>query len=397
MQFANRLTHLGTESAFAVSHQASEWRARGNEVFPFHLGDLNISTPDNIVTAMNKAIKEGKTGYSPPPGIPELRAVLADDVGKRRGVSFDTDNVVIQPGGKPVIGKFLLALMNPGDEVMYPTPGFPIYESQIEFHGGVAVPYVYREAGDGFIIDLDEIESKITSKTRLFIYNNYQNPTGAESSEEEMKALAEIAIKYNLWVLSDEAYFEIRYRGKSRSIVSFPGMEERTVILYTFSKKYAMTGWRMGAAIGPKKVARIFSELNVNDESCTNHFIQYAMIEALTGSQKGPVEILSLLRKRRDATALMIKRIDGIHLSVPDTTFYLFPNITNVVKRKNFKNISDFQSDVLKKTGVAFCTRNHFGRPLPGETEYYIRVAYSGINREDIKKGLSRFRDYCEN
>jgi len=397
MQLASRLVYLGTESAFEVSHQANEWQALGNQVFPFHLGDLNLPTPENIVSAMNKAIRDGKTGYCPPPGISELRALLADDVGKRRGVSYFPDNVVIQPGGKPVIGKFILALMNPGDEVLYPTPGYPIYESLIEFHGGKAVPYIYKEAKESFVIDLDEIESKITPRTRLFIYNNFQNPTGAESSKEEMEALAEMAIKYNLWVLSDEAYYEIRYGGESRSIVSFPGMKERTVILYTFSKKYAMTGWRIGAAIGPQKVAKIFGELNVNAESCTNHFVQWAMIEALSGSQEGPNQIISIFKKRRDTTAELLQSIQGVELLVPNTTFYLFPNITEVMKRKNVNDVSEFQTEVLQETGVAFCTRNHFGRPLPGETDYYARFAYSGINRENTRKGLKRLKEYCEN
>lgn len=397
MQFANRIKNLGTESAFEVSHQAAMWHAEGNEIFPFHLGDLNIPTPRNIVDAMNEAIKNGKTGYCPPAGIPELRAVLADDVGRRRGVSYSSDNVVIQPGGKPVIGKFILALTNPGDEVLYPTPGYPIYESQIEFHGGIAVPYIYKEIDGCFLLDLDEVKSKITRRTRFFIYNNHQNPTGAESTQEEMEALAEIALEHNLWILADEAYYEIRYGGVSRSIVSIPGMLERTVILYTFSKKFAMTGWRIGAAIGPQKVAETISELNVNDESCTNHFIQWAMIEALTGPQEGPRRIISILKERRDTATTLLQNIEGVNLSVPNTTFYLYPNITEVVKQKNFDNIAEFQTEALKKTGVAFCTRNHFGRPIPGETDYYIRFAYSGIDTQDIRKGLSRLKDFFDN
>ena len=396
MQFADRLKRLGTESAFEVSGQASEWEARGNEVFPFHLGDINIPMPQNIVDAMNRAIKDGKTGYCPPAGIPRLRAVLADDAGRRRGIVYQPENVSIQPGGKPVICKFILTLMNPGDEVLYPNPGYPIYESQIEFHGGVAVPYSYAPSGGIFKLDLDRISSKISPRTKLLVYNNCHNPTGAESSVEEMEGLAAMVLEHGLWVLSDEAYCDIRYTGGLRSIAAIPGMQERTVILYTFSKKYAMTGGRVGAAIGPGPVIKIISELNVNHESCTNHFMQWAMIEALMGPQEESRKIVSILKGRRDAACAMLKDIDGVTLSIPDTTFYLFPDVTAVPKRKGFRNVTDFQKASLENTGVAFCTRNHFGRPGPDETDIYVRFAYSGITKDRIQEGLSRLRAYFE-
>lgn len=396
MRLADRLERLGTESAFEVSRQAAQWEAQGNRVYPFHLGDINLATPQGIVDAMNKAIRNGKTGYCPPAGIPQLRAVLADDIGRRRGVEYESDNVAIQPGGKPVISKFILALMNRGDEVLYPTPGYPIYESQIEFHGGVAVPYAYREEGEKFTVDIDEIRSRITPRTRLLVYNNYQNPTGAESRQEEMEALAEIALKHDLWILADEAYYEIRYSGSPRSIVSLPGMRERTVILYAFSKKFAMTGWRIGAAVGPREVVNVISQLNVNDESCTNHFIQWAVIEALTGSQEGPRGIISILKERRDTAVAKLQSIEGITISVPNSTFYLYPNVTKIVTRKGFDTIDGFQREVLRETGVAFCTRNHFGRPQPDETDFYVRFAYSGIDSRDISQGLAVFKEYAE-
>ena len=246
MALATRLERLGTETAFAVSQAAAEWGAKGNHIFPFHLGDLNIATSRNIVDAMNRAIVDGKTGYCPAAGIPQLREALANDVGARRGLNFSPANVVVQPGGKPVITKFIQAVMNPGDEVLYPNPGYPIYESQIEYFGGVAKSYRYLPSSTGFNIDIDQIKASITPKTTAIIYNDLQNPIGAESTDAEREAIAELAIKHNLWVLSDEAYFEMRYSGTSKSIASLPGMLERTVILYTFSKKFAMTGWRLG-------------------------------------------------------------------------------------------------------------------------------------------------------
>ena len=202
----------------------------------------------------------------------------------------------MQPGGKPVIEKFLLTLMDPGDEVLYPSPGFPIYESQIEFLGGVAKPYGFVPGEKNFLLDFDAIEAAITPRTRLLIFNNLHNPTGAESPDEEIAALAELALRHDLYVLSDEAYWDVRYSGQSRSIASLPGMPERTVILYTFSKKFAMTGWRLGGAIGPEDLIAHIATLNVNQESCTTHFIQWAGVEALTGDQSGAEEILRVLR-----------------------------------------------------------------------------------------------------
>ena len=236
MKIATRINRLGTETAFAVSAQARKWAAKGNKVYPFHLGDINLSTPLNIVEAANKYIVDGKNGYCPAEGILPLREVLADDVGIKRGVHFGPENVSVQPGGKPTIGKFIQAVMNPGDEVLYPNPGYPIYESQIEYHGGIAVSYRYDETDTGFAIDIEKLKTSVTDKTTALIYNNYNNPISAESSREEMEALAQIAIKYDLWVLSDDAYYEMLYDTKPQSIVNIPGMQERTVILYTFSK-----------------------------------------------------------------------------------------------------------------------------------------------------------------
>ena len=396
MELAHRLQRLGTETAFAVSSQARAWAEQGHTVYPFHLGDINLPTPSNIVEAAFRAIRDGKTGYCPAEGILPLREVLAADVGERRGVTYTPQQVSIQPGGKPVIWKFLATVMNPGDEVLYPNPGYPIYESQIEFQGGVAVPYHYIETETGFAIDLEHLKDSLSDRTRILIYNNYQNPLSAESSPEEMEALAQLAQERDLWVLSDEAYFEIRYGGHARSIVALPGMLERTVILYTFSKKFAMTGWRLGAAIGPENVIAAVSRLNVNDESCTNHFIQWAMIEALTGDQSGPQQILETLRQRRDAAVDSLNAIDGLHLARPNSTFYLFPNVTKIMERKGFQTVAELQEATLHETGVSFCTRDHFGRPDPQESEFFIRLAYSGIDVDQIKTGLAKLKAYFE-
>ena len=396
LALSQNLDRLGTETAFAVSEEAARYAAGGREVYPFHLGDINVPTPANIVEAANRAIRDGKTGYCPSAGIPALREALAEDVGTRRGISYQPDEVSIQPGGKPVIGKFIAAIMNPGDEVLYPNPGYPIYESQIEYQGGKAVPYPYVKTDAGFDIDLGAIGQAVGPQTKALIINNYQNPTGAECSAEELQALAEIALEHDLWVLSDEAYFEIRYEGAARSIASLPGMKERTVILYTFSKKYAMTGWRLGAAIGPKPIIDVFNKLNVNMESCSNHFIQWAMVEGLRGSQEGPIRILSILKERRDAAVAGLNTIQGIQIAPPRTTFYLFPEVTEILKRKGLTDVEALRSGALQETGVSFCTRVHFGRPMPGEESAFVRLAYSGIDRNRITAGLSRLKEYFE-
>ncbi len=388
MALATRLDNLGTETAFAVSLAAAEWGAKGNRIFPFHLGDINLPTSQNIVDAMNKAIADGKTGYCPGAGIPQLREALAANVGGDRGLSFDASNVVVQPGGKPVITKFIQTIMNPGDEVLYPNPGYPIYESQIEYFGGIAKPYRYIATGTGFSIDLDQIKSLITPRTKAIVYNDLQNPNGAESTDAEREAIAEIAIANNLYVLSDEAYFEMRYEGKSKSIASLPGMAERTVILYTFSKKFAMTGWRLGAAIAPKEIADVISKLNTNDESCTTHFVQYGGVEAVTGDQSGVPVMLNTLKQRRDTALELLRQMPGVKVHTPEAGFYLFPDVTEAMANKGITDLGDFAQQALHATGVSFCTRRHFGRPQEGENEQYIRLAFSGIDNSDISDGL---------
>ena len=396
MKFANRIDRLGTETAFAVSSEAAAWAARGHKVYPFHLGDMNIPTPVNVMEAAVRAMKDGKTGYCPNAGIPQLREILAADVGASRGVHYSLENVAIQPGGKPTIGKFFLALMNPGDEVLYPSPGYPIYESQIDFLGGVPKPYRYLEGERTFTIDLEMLKRQITSRTRILVLNDLQNPTGAECSTAEREALAEIVLKHDLYVLCDEAYFDIRYEGRSVSFVSLPGMAKRSVILYTFSKKFAMTGWRLGAAIGPKPVIEVISKLNVNDESCSNHFIQYGAIEGLTGDPSGPQEILRILKERRDLAVELLNSIPGVHCLRPNATFYLYPNITGLMQRKGYSDYESFRRSLLQATGVSVCARIHFGRMLPGETEFYIRLAYSGIDVSEIRAGLAEFKAFAE-
>ena len=397
MALAARLDKLGTETAFSVSLAAAEWGAKGNRIFPFHLGDLDLATPANVVAAMDRAIADGKTGYCPAAGIAPLREALASDIGGRRGLTYSPSQVVVQPGGKPVITKFIQAVMNPGEEVLYPNPGYPIYESQIEYFGGVAKSYRYLPSPTGFSIDLDQIRSLITPATKAIIYNDLQNPIGSESTDAEREAIAQIAIEHDLYVLSDEAYFEMRYSGTSKSIASLPGMQERTVILYTFSKKFAMTGWRLGAAVGPQDIADTIAKLNTNDESCTTHFVQYAGVEGIVGDQTEARAMLDVLVDRRDTAVAAIADIPGMSVTAPEATFYLFPDVTEAIARVGATDVADFAEKALHNTGVSFCTRRHFGRPQPGEERDYIRFAYSGISSDDIGEGLGLLRQWIAN
>ncbi len=394
--FAKRMSLLGTETAFAVGAEAAELASKGVKVYPFHLGDLDFQTPEHIRKAAFRALEEGKTGYCPNAGISPLREALARDVGCARGLSLNFENVSVQPGGKPVIGKFVMAFMDPGDEVLYPNPGYPIYESMICFHGGVAKPYEFLETESGFALDFESMERQITPATKLLIYNNYHNPTSAASDEAEMENLAKFCVEHDLVVLSDEAYFDILYEGEGKSIASLPGMFERTLILYTFSKKFAMTGWRLGAAIGPKNMVEKISQFNVNDESCTTQFVQWAGVAALEGPLDEYRKMMKILKERRDAAVDLLNSMKGVHVSRPESTFYLYPNVTEAMSRLGVETVEEFREKVLEETGVSFTTRNHFGSPLEGETQSYIRLAYSGIGVDDIREGLSRMKDLLD-
>ncbi|PHR24486.1 MAG: aspartate aminotransferase [Desulfotalea sp.] len=396
MKLANRVEKLGVETAFLVAGQAAAHAAKGHKVYPFHLGDMNLRTPANIIEAAYRAMRDGKNGYTPNAGIPQLREALAAEFNTTRKTNYGPENVAVQPGGKPVISKFLLALMNPGDEVLYPNPGFPIYESQIRFHGGVAVPYPIIPGEKNFSFDLDAMEAAITDRTKLLIVNDLHNPTSAECSAEDRRRIAEIAVKYDLKVLLDEAYFDVRYSGESVSLIMEPGMLERSVILHTFSKKYAMTGWRVGAAIGPKSVIDVIVKLNVNDESCTCHSNQFAACEALLGDQSGGRDIMAILQARRDLAVDALNSIEGVSCYRPNATFYLYPDVTKAMANTGYTEYQPFLDAVLKDTGVSLCARTHFGTLLPGENKKYLRLAYSGIDGEMIEEGLLRLKMFLE-
>ena len=396
-----RISRLGTETAFTVSGDAAAWAAQGHRVYPFHLGDMNIRTPLNIIRSAYSAMIDGRTFYTPAGGVPQLRKALAESLGAERGVDYHAANVSVQPGGKPCIGKFLMAVMENGDGVLYPNPGYPIYESQVDFLGGRGQPYTYTLDEGRFRIDRDSVQRAVDDTTRVLIVNAQHNPTGADASREELEWLADLARDRDLWVLSDDPYIDIRYAGNSHSIVEFDGMAERTVIGYTFSKKYAMTGWRLGAAVGPEPVVEIITKINTNDESCTNQFVQLAGVEALQGDQSGSAHIVNTLQGRRDRIVDLLNGIDGVTVPDSDATFYLFPDVTEVYRRLGYRIGDDddtqtFRITTMHETGVSFCARTHFGRSLPGEERVYVRFAYSGIDEKDAEEGLRALKRYWE-
>lgn len=393
---SERMNRLGTENAFQVALRAMKHQEEGNIVYPFHLGDLNFKTPEPVTEAMFKAVRDGKTGYCPAAGILPLRQALADEINATRHTAYTAQNVLVQTGGKPVIAKFLLAFMNEGDEVLFPNPGFPIYESFIEFLGGSAKPYGFLETERGYGIDLDALEKSVTPKTTCIIINDFQNPTGSEASKEEREKLAEIILKYNLTALIDEAYFDIRYEGKSHSMLEIEEIRDRCVLLYTFSKKFAMTGWRVGAMIAPDKYIPQLSKLNVNIESCTPHFTQYGALEALKLPENENRKIIDELRIRRDLAVKLLNGVDGVRCPSPNCAFYLYPNVTKLMEKKGFAGkYADFAEDVLVKTGVSFCTREHFGKKFPNETEYFVRLAFSGVNTDQITRACRALQEYA--
>jgi len=398
MQLARQLERLGTETAFAVSDMAAAWAAQGNRVFAFHLGDIKLPTPRPIVEAAARAMGGNYSGYCPGAGVPLLRQMLARVLGAERGIDYAAENISVQPGGKPVIGKFLATVMNPGDEVLYPVPGFPIYRSQIAYQGGVAVPYHYRASDSGFALDLDELHRAVTSKTRALIYNNHHNPTGASATAEEIAAVAELAVKHDLWVLSDEAYSRIRFDGSPhQSIAQLPGMRERTVILFTCSKQFAMTGWRLGAAVGDEKIIAAISRFNTNLESCTTHFMQQAVGEVLrdAGDDLSPLiaPLLTELKRRRDALTDALNGIEGIGVAAPPSAFYIYADAANILRRKNLPDADALMRASLHETGLSFCTGEHFGE---GADTRHIRFAFSGLSLDDIRHSMAVWKRWVE-
>lgn len=400
---ANRLTRLGTETAYAVALEAGKIKASGMTVYPFHIGDLNFKTPDCVIESCKRALDEGFTGYCPAAGIPALREAMANHYNDTFGLTYGPQNVSVQSGGKPGIGKFLMVLCNEGDEVLYPAPGYPIYESMATFLNTKAVPYVYRETSKGkFSLDMKDLRAKITPRTKAIFVNNFQNPMGVAHTKDELRQIAKLCVDYDLFVFSDDPYYQILFSDFEKEdfvhIASMPGMKERTVCGYTFSKSFSMTGWRLGAVVGPKWLIDQVTKINTNDEACTTHFVQVAGVTALThpDARKFTEDMVADLEERRDVLADEINSVPGFHAIKPKATFYMMVNVTDAMRAMDITDIESFRSRVLADTGVSFCTRAHFGSPLPGEQEQYVRFAFSGVTIKNIHDVGQVLRPYME-
>ncbi|WP_324668317.1 pyridoxal phosphate-dependent aminotransferase [Geochorda subterranea] len=391
---ATRMDAVGTETAFEVLAQVKRLGATGRKVYNFAIGEPDFDTPDSIKQAGIAAIRENHTHYSPSAGIAPLREAIARHAGRLRGLSLSPDEVVVTPGAKPIIYYTLLACVDPGDEVIYPNPGFPIYESAIRLAGAVPVPVYLREER-GFAFDPAELAERITDRTRLVILNSPHNPTGGVLGADVLSEVARLAIEHDLWVLSDEIYSRIVFDRPFSSIASLPGMRERTVILDGFSKTYAMTGWRLGYGIMPVPIAEAVARLVTNVESCTATFTQMAGVAALEGSQEPVREMVAEFAARRDLVVGLLNEVPGVRVGVPAGAFYVFPNVTEACRRVGAPDARTFASRLLEEAGVAVLARTAFGTPAPDEDQQFVRLSYAA-SREQLREGILRMRRWVE-
>jgi aspartate aminotransferase len=379
MKLATRMSRLGTETAFEVLLKARALEAQGREIIHLEIGEPDFDTPSNIVEAAIEALREGQTHYTPSAGIPQLREAIAQEISTTRGIKVNPDQVVVTPGGKPIMFFTILALCEEGDEVIYPNPGFPIYDSMINFVGATPVPVPLSMEKD-FRFDIEEFKSLVSPKTKMIILNSPHNPTGGVLTRGDLQAIAEAAIENDVVVLSDEIYSRMVYEGEFASITQFPGMEERTIILDGFSKTYAMTGWRLGYGVMPQWLAAQVATLMVNSNSCTAAFSQWAAVEALQGPQDEPRKMIEAFRQRRDVIVDGLNQIPGFRCLRPKGAFYVFPNIEGT--GKSSQEMEDF---LLYEAGVATLAGTSFGEYGEG----FLRFSYAN-SVKNIKKALSR-------
>lgn len=390
MRLADKMYSLGTETAFEVLAEVEKLKREGKNIVSFALGEPDFDTPENIKQAAISAIDDNYTHYNPSAGLMDARKIMADYIGKTRNIPVKSEEVVITPGAKPIIFFGLMATINPGDEVIYPNPGFPIYESVIRYVGGVPVPLALREERN-FSFSPEELESKITDKTKMIIINSPQNPTGGILTSEDLKKIAEIAIAKDIWVFSDEIYSRIIYDGEFESISSLPGMKERTLILEGLSKTYAMTGWRIGYGIGPEPVVNAIAKLCTNSVSCTATFTQIAAIEALTGPQIATEQMIQEFKERRDMIVDGLNDITGISCLKPKGAFYVYPNVTKACQKLGFKSAKELQNYLLHQANVAVLPQTSFGIRNENETQEYIRLSFA-TSKGNIIEGLDRIK-----
>jgi len=384
---AKRMFNLGTETAFEVLAKAKKLEAEGREIVHLEIGEPDFDTPKNIVESAKNALDNGYTHYGPSAGLLELRQVLAEYISKTRNINVSFDEIVVTPGAKPIMFFTILALINEGDEVIYPNPGFPIYESVVNFVGAKPVPIQLEEKLD-FLFDLDKFKDLITDKTKLIVLNSPQNPTGSVMDKEYLSKLCEILKeREDIFILSDEVYEKIIYDGEQHySIASFPEMKERTIILNGYSKTYAMTGWRLGYGVMNKKLAEAVTKLQTNSNSCTASFTQIAGIEAIKGPQDEITKMVEEFKRRRDVIVKGLNNIKGIKCHLPKGAFYVFPDITGTGKSSK-----ELEQILLDEAGVAALSGTAFGKFGEG----FLRFSYAN-SVENINKALEKIKKVLE-
>ena len=385
LRLSSRMARLGTETAFEVLVRARALERQGRDIVHLEIGEPDFDTPPNIIHAATDALQHGWTHYGPSAGLPDLRQAIADDVSRSRGVKVTSEQVVVVPGGKPIIFFTMLSLIDVGDEVLYPNPGFPIYESMINFVGGKPVPIPLREELQ-FRLDVDQLKRLITDHTKLIIINSPQNPTGAVLEQSDIEGIAEAIGDRDIMVLSDEIYSRLLFEGRHHSIMSLPNWQERTILLDGFSKTYAMTGWRMGYGVMRADLAQQVARLMTNSNSCTASFTQIAGIEAITGEQSSVARMCAEFKRRRDFFHDRINAIPGFSCLKPKGAFYMFPNIQQTGWPS--KRLADA---LLDQAGVAALSGTAFGQFGEG----YLRFSIAN-SMENLAKALDRVEDWAK-
>ncbi|HYT05745.1 MAG TPA: pyridoxal phosphate-dependent aminotransferase [Gemmatimonadales bacterium] len=386
MHAASRLDTLGTEQAYLVLGAARQLEAAGHEVVHLEIGEPDMPTPPHVVEAGVRALRDGLTRYALAAGVPELRDAIARSLAAR-GVHAGAENIVVTPGAKPMLFCAALALIEPGDEVLCPDPGFPIYESVVRFAGGRPIYYPLDEGRD-FAPHVRAIAQRITPRTRVVILNLPHNPTGGVAGAPDLAALAELAQRHDLWVISDEVYGQIRYDGRRDSIAALPGMSDRTVIVDGFSKGYSMTGWRLGYGVMPARLTGPMTTLIINNVSCTATFVQYAGLAALTGSQEPVTRMVSGLNAKRDLLVRGLRAIEGVRCATPAGAFYCFPDISGVLERTGL-TCESFAERLLAEQHVAVLAGTAFG---PGGAGH-LRLCYATAP-EQLERALAAVRTF---
>ena len=382
MKLSSRQSRLGTETAFETLAKAKKLEAEGKNIVHLEIGEPDFDSPSYVIDAAKEALDQGFTHYGPSAGQPELRNAIAIHQGEFNGYSISPENVIVTPGGKPVMFFSLLALIEEGDEVIYPNPGFPIYESMINYSGGTPIPMKLEETKD-FNANINDLRKLITDKTKMMIINSPNNPCGSVTTKDDLKQIAEIAIENNLIVLSDEIYKDMYYEGEHYSITKFNGMKERTIILDGFSKSYAMTGWRLGYGIFPDFLVEDITKLMTNSVSCTSVFSQMAAIAALEGSREFTINMMEKFKIRRDIIVNGLNSIEGVTCRTPLGAFYAFPNISGTGLSS-----SDFADIALNEYGVALLSGTAFGE----YGDNYIRISFAN-SEENLLKAIERLND----